>query len=172
LDVAPIPPVVLDPAAAAGLVRSLQQGRQNAAATGFGFAAQRVQGAVAATNLVTLFGGDVRPILAAAENALGFAASDVRTLRDGIVASGQSGSAPAGAALGQLGALGGAVQDLALAVKRIVNAPPVYRAERARVPARRSVAAMRDSLKTMSGDLAAGQLALSSPTLPLVNLTI
>jgi hypothetical protein len=152
--------------AGSAIVRSLAQGRQQAAA-GLSFARQSLETALTGANLVTLMGGDGRRVLAQARDAMASADQQIRTLRDGILGDVAAHAAPRGAALGALGGLGLVVSGLGTLAEAIINSPATTRLPR-RDPARvRPVATMRAAVADMTGALAAGAATLAAPALDL-----
>jgi hypothetical protein len=155
--------LALSPAAArqqaSGVVRSLVEGPQVAAAVGLGFAEQSLQTALTTANLLTLMGGDGKSVLRQARGAVAAAAGAVGTLSRGVASDAADGLEPGGTALQQLGGLGLVVGNLGSVVEAVIDAPSSTRAVRREHGPDRDVTAMRADLQAMSGALAGGTIA-------------
>src|SRR5271154_1352720 len=87
------------------IVRTIAQGRQQAAAAGLSFARQSMETALAGANLMALFGGDGKSVLLQAQSAMSAADAQVKVLRNGIVADAAQGNGTVGDAAQQLNGL-------------------------------------------------------------------
>ena len=132
------------------LVRSLQQGRQHAAAQGLSFARQSLETALTGANLIALVGGDGRAVLAQARDAVVTADQSVRSLRDGILDAVAQGDTPVAAARGQLRGLGLAVIGLRGLAEAIINSPSTARVGWFDPARKRPVATIRAALDDMA----------------------
>jgi hypothetical protein len=144
----------------AALVQRLRQGQQQAAAESLWFAKQTLQGAATAANLVRLFGGDGRAILAQAQSALWTADADVKTLSDGVATAQASGATTTAQAEQQLDGLGATVQSLSGLAQAVIDSPVGYRADVAGQKPGRAVASLQSALTDMGNALAAGRFAI------------